>query len=72
MGYRYRTGDRIFGGSMEPRLNPRIVERQLNAKLGPDFPRPMVRQTSDGSVGEQGSTARRRGVTGLPPRFDRE
>ena len=32
---RYNLNDRpVPGGSMEPRLNPNIVERQLNAKLG--------------------------------------
>ena len=71
MGYRYRTGDRVFGGSMEPSLNPKLVERQLNAKLGPDRPRPLVRETSSGCVAENGKGARRE-LIGLPGRFARE
>lgn len=73
MGYRYRTGDRVFGGSMEPVLNPKLVETQLNAKLGPDRPRPLVRETStSGSVASTGPGAARRALIGLPSRFDRE
>jgi hypothetical protein len=71
MGYRYTTEDRILGGSMEPRLNPKIVERQLNAKLGYEKPNPLVRETSTGCVYENGQ-AKRRSVIGLPSRFDRE
>ena len=71
MGYRYNLDDRIFGGSMEPRLNPKLVEPQLNAKLGPERPRPLARETSTGCVYENGRTARR-GRIGLPSRFDRE
>jgi hypothetical protein len=71
MGYRYKTEDRILGGSMEPRLNPKLAEPQLNAKLGPARPRPLVRETSTGCVYENGKQARR-DVIGLPGRFSRE
>jgi hypothetical protein len=75
MGYRYNLNDRIFGGSMEPRLNPKVVERQLNAKLGPERPQPLVRETSlRGCIEEKGTRTRgpvRRSLIGLPPRFDR-
>lgn len=71
MGYRYQTGDRIYGGSIENRLSPRITERQLNARFGPDRPRPMVRETSSGCVYENGPGARRARI-GLPSRFDKE
>jgi hypothetical protein len=56
-------------GSMDPRLNPRIVERQLNANLGPAMPRPLVRETNSGSV-NVGSNATRRRLAGLPERFE--
>lgn len=71
MGYRYNLNDRDLGGSMTPRLNPRIVERQLNAKLGPERPRPLVRETSTGSIAGHGTTARRERI-GLPGRLERE
>jgi hypothetical protein len=47
MGFRYRTGDRVFGGSMEPRLNPDCVDARLNTKLRPSFPSPLVRATGN-------------------------
>lgn len=71
MGYRYRTGDRTFGGSMEPRLNPEFGGERINAKLGPTRPSPLVRQTSTSAVREEGGAQRRR-LIGLPPKFDRE
>lgn len=71
MGYRYNLNDRILGGSMEPRLNPEIVDQRLNANLGPNRPRPLVRETNSGSIGENGNNRRRR-LIGLPSRFDRE
>lgn len=70
MGYRYELDDRDLGGAMEPTLNPRIVNRQLNAKLGPTSPNPLVRDTSNGGLAENGA-ARRRAAIGLPSRFDR-
>lgn len=70
MGYRYSVNDRIFGGSMEPRLNPEIVDRRLNAKIGRELPRPVVRETTTGCVSYGGDNERRR-LIGLPPRFDR-
>ena len=68
MGYRYRTGDRVFGGSAEPRFNPEFGGERINAKLGPNLPRPLVRATSDKNpvmVGDDGRKAR----IGLPERF---
>ena len=68
---RYNLNDRpVPGGSMEPRLNPNIVERQLNAKLG-GIPNRIVKETSQsGCLPEPNATARRR-VIGLPARFDK-
>jgi hypothetical protein len=67
---RYNLNDRPTpGGSMEPRFNPR-AHPQLNAKLGPDLPRPLVRETRTGALPEPGKEARRRAI-GLPSRFDR-
>lgn len=71
MGYRYNLNDRNLGGSMEPRLNPKIGERQLNANLGPARPRPLVRETTTGCVSENGKQSRR-DLIGLPGRFARE
>jgi len=68
---RYRLDERDLGGSFTDRLNPNLVEPQLNAKLGPERPRPLARETSTGCVYENGRTARR-GRVGLPSRFDRE
>jgi hypothetical protein len=69
---RYNLNDRPMpGGSAEPRLNPKITERQLNAKLGPPMPRPLVRETSDGAVPLGSNSARRRSA-GLPDRFTRD
>lgn len=71
MGERYNVNERISGGSMSPRLNPRITDDRLNAKLGPDRPNPVIRETSGrGCVYENGN-ARRRGLIGLSSRFDR-
>jgi hypothetical protein len=60
----------IPGGSMEPRLNPRISDDTLNAKLGPSLPRPVVRETSGNPLRVGNDSARRRSV-GLPERFNR-
>jgi hypothetical protein len=68
MGYRYRTGDRVFGGSMEPRLNPDCVDPRLNAKLRPDWPRPMVRETDRGGAIAETDSGRRAKI-GLPDKF---
>lgn len=67
MGYRYRTGDRVFGGSMEPRFNPAFGGERINAKLGPNLPSPLVRATdrSPVTVGDDYRKAR----IGLPERF---
>ena len=72
MGYRYSTEDRIFGGSMEPRLNPEFGGDRLNAKLGPRRPTPLVKATSNNNcIPEHGNEQRRR-LIGLPSRFDRK
>ena len=70
MGYRYNLNDREYGGSMSPRLNPEIVDRRLNAKLGRELPKPMVRETSTGSV-SYGGQRQRRELIGLPGRLTR-
>jgi hypothetical protein len=68
MGYRYHTGDRVYGGSMEPRLNPDCVDPRLNAKLRPSWPSPLVRETDhSGCIAEQPSG--RRAKIGIPERF---
>lgn len=67
MGFRYRTGDRVYGGSMEPRLNPDCVDPRLGAKLRPTWPSPLVRQTSSGGSVPERDAARRKSVTGLNP-----
>jgi hypothetical protein len=70
---RYNMNDRpVPGGSMEPRLNPKIVERQLNAKLGPRLPEPLVRETTSRGAFNVGSNATRRRLAGLPERFTRD
>lgn len=70
MGYKYRTGDRTFGGSMEPRFNPEFGAERLEGGH-PSRPSPLVRETSArGSVSENGEAQRRR-LIGLPSRFDR-
>ena len=71
MGYRYTTEDRILGGSCDPRLVPKIVNTQLNAKLRPPHtPVPSVRETSSGEMFEQ--EPRRKERIGLPDRFLRK
>jgi hypothetical protein len=70
MGYRYSTGDRTFGGSMDRRLNPRIVSTELNTKIGSQhLPDPMVRSTETKCVPEQ--DAGRKARIGIPERFRR-
>ena len=68
---RYNLNDRpVPGGSMEPRLNPKIGNRELNAKLG-GIPSRIVKETSQsGCLPEPNASARRR-VIGLPARFDK-
>jgi hypothetical protein len=68
---RYRDDEIDLSGSFTDRLNPKLVDRQLNAKLGPERPKPLARETSTGCVYENGRAARR-GRIGLPSRFDRE
>ena len=55
------------GGSMSPRLNPKIVETQLNTKLGPRVP--MIRETSNSALNLTNNSLRRRNI-GLASRFD--
>lgn len=65
---RYNLSDRIFGGSMEPRLNPEFGGERINTRLAPERPRPLVKE---GCIRENGNAQRRR-LIGLPSRFDRE
>lgn len=65
---RYRLDERDLGGSMAPRLNPKMVNTGLNARLGPRDYSP-VRAVEDSPLPESGKT-RRRSYTLLPPRFD--
>jgi hypothetical protein len=67
MAERYNVNDRYWGGSMEPRLNPRCVDPRLNVKLRPSWPSPMVRATGE-PIQEQ-NDFNRRGIIGLPDRF---
>ena len=71
---RYNINDRPMpGGSMDPRLNPNITEKQLNAKLGPPMPRPsLVRETSSSGAVNVGSNGARRRSAGMPDRFTRD
>ena len=73
MGYRYNTEDRIFGGSMEGRLNPKFEtsNRPGIGDLGArTLPNPMVKNTELQTIPEQ--DARRRSRIGLPEgRFKR-
>lgn len=70
---RYSYTDRPTpGGSFEPRLNPKIVDRQLNAKLGPAMPQPLVRETTSRGAVPLGSNSARRRSAGLPDRFTRD
>jgi hypothetical protein len=58
MGYRYNLDDRIFGGSMEPRLNPEFGATQLNVKHGPkNFPSPLVRQPAAATASANKATS---------------
>jgi hypothetical protein len=46
-GEEYSVNRRIRGGSFASRLNPKIVDRRLNAALAPNnWPSPLVRETS--------------------------
>jgi hypothetical protein len=59
----YNLNDRPMpGGSMATRLNAKIVNTELNAKLGPRMPS----RSNDGEPGK----GRRREVIGLPPRLE--
>jgi hypothetical protein len=71
---KYDLNVRYWGGSMEPRLNPKCVDRELNAKLrpSPNWPSPMVRATSDGRTVPEPPDGKRRldqENTKLPDRF---
>lgn len=72
MAYRYTTEERIFGGSMAPRLNPEFGGDRLNAKLGPRRPTPLVKATSHGDCIRENGNEQRRRLIGLPSRFDRK
>jgi hypothetical protein len=67
MGYRYNIEDRIFGGSMEGRLNPKFEtsNRPGIGDLGARrLPNPMVKNTEMQTIPEQ--DAQRRSRIGLP------
>jgi hypothetical protein len=71
MGYKSDLNERIFGGSIERRLSPKIANTELNAKLGSrHFPSPMVRQTETSCIEERGTDARKARI-GTPDRFKR-
>jgi hypothetical protein len=72
MGFKYRTGDRTFGGSMEGRLNPEFGGTHRIPRTGPDRPRPMVRETSERGCVYENRGGYRRSLIGLPPKFERE
>jgi hypothetical protein len=66
---RYNLSDRpVPSGSMEPRLNPR-AHRELNTRLGPQLPEPLVRETTGRGAVNVGSNAVRQRLAGLPGRF---
>ena len=66
---RYNLSDRpVPSGSMEPRLNPK-AHPELNTRLGPQLPRPLVRETTSSGVVNVGSNATRRRLVGLASRF---
>jgi hypothetical protein len=68
---RYNMNDRPTpGGSMELRLNPK-AHPELNTKLPPQLPRPLVRETSSEAV-NIGSNATRQRLAGLPSRFTKD
>ena len=71
MSEKYDLNDRYWGGSGEPRLNPRCVDPRLNAKLRPDWPSPGVRATGGGNPVSEPNRGRRldRENTNLPGRF---
>jgi len=63
----YNLNDRPMpGGSMVPRLNPRISETGLNQKLGPRLPSPLANSMSESKAGQ------RRRAIGLPERFNKD
>jgi hypothetical protein len=72
MAEKYDVNDRYWGGSGTPRLNPSCVDPRLNAKLRPDWPRPMVRATSAGNCVRETPDGKRRldrDNTMLPDKF---
>ena len=66
MANRYTTEERIFGGSMEGRLNPRFGGHRLNEKLGPRWGK--IHDT-EGQPMQVPDPEHRRRSTGLPERF---
>jgi hypothetical protein len=70
---RYNLDDRFMpGGSFEPRLNLPKTHKELNAKLGPAMPQPLVRETTSRGAVPLGSNSARRRSAGLPDRFTRD
>lgn len=60
MALKYNVNDRYMGGSCDPRLDAKIVNTELNAKLGPRFP-PKEREPG---------VMRRRAVIGVPQKLE--
>ena len=69
MAYKYSVNERIYGGSMDPRLSHETVDQRLNARLHAELPRSM-HATEDGSVGI-GQNQKRRREIGMPAKFIR-
>ena len=63
----FNLDDRPIGGSMEPRLAPKIGDTRLNAKLPPSFPNPLVRETNDAGINPLSGRVRR--LSGMRRRF---
>lgn len=68
---RYTTEERIFGGSCDPRLAPKINSTELNARGGVrNWPSPLVRETSKSGCLYEENNGRKNRI-GVPDRFKR-
>lgn len=72
MGFKYRTGDRIFGGSFVERFNPEFGGTHRIPRTGPERPRPLVRETSQSGRVYDTMPGKRHRRTMLPAKFQRE
>ena len=68
-GEEYSVNRRIRGGSFGSRLNPEIVNRQLNAKIGLPMPSPLVIATSRQNAVSGPAGAMRNRIEILADRF---